>query len=208
MFIKKLVIGPLEVNCYVVVDEITKTGIVIDPGDEPDRIIGIINENKLKIDSIVCTHAHFDHIGAAGDVKKATGARILLNKKDLDLYKAAKDQAVIWGFDISDIPEPDGYLDEGDRINAGNLTFEVLYTPGHSPGGICLYGNGVLFSGDTIFQGSVGRTDFHGGDLAALKKSFKRLLSLDDNTKVLSGHGPETTIARERKENAFVYEWL
>lgn len=203
MIIKKLVVGPLEENCYIVGDEKTKQAIVIDPGDEPDRIIEQIKNNNLYVTAVICTHAHFDHIGAAGDIKKSTGAKILIHKNDLETYKSAKDAAALWGFDIDDIPQPDGFLTEADKIGVGSLTFKVLYTPGHSPGGICLYGEGIVFTGDTLFEGSVGRTDFPGGDMAKLKESFKRLLNLPEDTKVLSGHGSETTIGRERRENLF-----
>ena len=203
MIIKKLVVGPLEENCYVVADEKTKQAIVIDPGDEPDRIIEVIRDSGFKVDAIVCTHAHFDHIGVIGDIKKATGAKILINKDDIELYMRAKDQAAFWDFDLDDIPQPDGFLSEGDTVNVGSLVFKVLHTPGHSPGGICLYGDGVVITGDTLFQGSVGRTDFPGGDITKLKESFNRLLELPENTTVYPGHGPDTTIGAEKKGNLF-----
>ena len=206
MIIKKLVVGPLEENSYVAADEKTKQALVIDPGDEPDRIIELIKNNAFEVKAIICTHAHFDHIGAVGDVKKVTGAKVLIHESDMELYRGAKDQAAFWGYDLDDIPEPDTFLNEGDEVRIGNLTFKVLHTPGHSPGGICLYGEGVVFTGDTLFHGSVGRTDFHGGDMAKLKESFKRLLGLPEDTTVFSGHGPETTIGREKRENFFITE--
>jgi len=203
MLIRKLTVGPLEENCYIIGDEKTKEAIVIDPGDEPDRIIEVIKEEGLNVKAIICTHAHFDHIGAVGDIKRERGANVLIHKDELNLYEGAKDQAAFFGYDLDDIPEPDGFLKEGDEIKVGSLIFKVLHTPGHSPGGISLYGQGTAFTGDTLFHGSVGRTDFYGGDMERLKKSFKRLLSLPEDTKVLSGHGPETTIEREQKENLF-----
>lgn len=206
MVIKKLIVGPLEENCYIIGDESTKEAIVIDPGDEPDRIIELIKDNDFKINAIVCTHTHFDHIGVVGDIKKATNAKVLIHKGDVELYENAKDQAAFWGYDLDDIPQPDGFLGEGDEVRVGQLTFKVLHTPGHSPGGICIYGEGIVITGDTLFQGSVGRTDFHGGDIGKLKESFKRLLDLPENTAVLSGHGPETTIGKEKKENFFINE--
>jgi len=208
MIIKKLIVGPLEENCYIIGDEETKQAIVIDPGDEPDRIIELIKENGLSINAIICTHSHFDHIGAIGDIKRATGGKILIHKDDIELYEGVKDQAALWGYEVDDIPGPDGFINEGDEVRTGRLTFKILHTPGHSPGGICLYGEGVVFTGDTLFQGSVGRTDFYGGDMEKLKESFSRLLDLPENTKVFSGHGAETTIGRERKENFFAEEWL
>lgn len=206
MIIKKLVVGPLQENCYIAGDNNTKKAIVIDPGDEPDRILELIKDNNLEVTAVILTHAHFDHIGAAGDIKKATGAKILIHNADKELYTGARDQAAFWGYDLDDLPEPDDFIKEGDEINIGELIFTVLHTPGHSPGGVCLYGEGALFTGDTIFQGSVGRTDFHGGDIAQLKESFKRLLRLPENTVILSGHGPETTVGREKRENFFTGE--
>jgi glyoxylase-like metal-dependent hydrolase (beta-lactamase superfamily II) len=203
MIVKRITVGALESNCYVVGDKKSKDAIVIDPGDEPERIIEVINENNFKVGAIVCTHAHFDHIGVVGDIQKHTGGKILIHEKDREIYRGAKDQAALWGFNVDDVPEPDGYIREGEKIQVGKLEFEVLHTPGHSPGGICLYGEGIVFTGDTLFQGSVGRTDFFGGDMEKLKNSFKRLLELPEDTKVFSGHGPDTTIKKERKENFF-----
>lgn len=207
MIVKKLTVGPLEENCYIIGDSKTKQAIVVDPGDEPDRIIDLIKENGFEVKSIICTHAHFDHLGAIGDIKKATGAKILINNEDIELYEKVKDQAVFWGYELDDMPEPDGFLNEGDKVKVGNLAFKVLHTPGHSPGGICLYGEGIVVTGDTLFQGSVGRTDFQGGDITKLKESFRRLLDLPEDTTVLSGHGSETTIGREKRENLFAEEF-
>jgi glyoxylase-like metal-dependent hydrolase (beta-lactamase superfamily II) len=124
----------------------------------------------------------------------------------MELYASAKDQAAFWGFNLDDIPEPDGFVNEGDEIKAGGLTFKVMHTPGHSKGSICLYGHGIAFTGDTLFEGNVGRTDFPGGSMAELKESFKRLLTLPGDTKVLSGHGNDSTIGREKRENLFAEE--
>ena len=206
MIIKKIAVGPLQENCYIAADEKTKKAIVIDPGDEPDRILEVIRDNNFEISAVILTHAHFDHVGAAGDIKRATGAKVFINDGDMELYKGVRDQAAFWGYEVDDLPEPDGFIKEGDEVSAGELTFKILNTPGHSPGGICLYGEGTLFSGDTIFQGSVGRTDFYGGDMTKLKESFKRILGLPEDTIILSGHGPETTIGREKRENFFIEE--
>jgi len=206
MLIKKFVVGPLQENCYIVGDKKTKQAIVIDPGDEPDRIIGEIKDNGLEVGAVILTHAHFDHIGAAGDIKRATGAKILMHKDDTEAYSLAKEQAAFWGYSVEDLPQIDRFIDEGEELKAGNLGFKVMHTPGHSQGGICLYGEGVVFTGDTIFQGSVGRTDFPGGSMEELRKSFSRLIALPEDTKVFSGHGPETTIGREKRENFFMGE--
>ncbi|RJQ51340.1 MAG: MBL fold metallo-hydrolase [Nitrospiraceae bacterium] len=206
MILKKLVVGPLQENCYIVGDKKTKQAIVIDPGDEPDRILDEIKEHGLEVSAVILTHAHFDHVGAAGDIRKGTGAKILMHKDDMEAYGLAKEQAFFWGYEMEDLPQPDGFVDEGDEIKAGNLGFRVMHTPGHSQGGICLYGEGVVFTGDTIFQGSVGRTDFPGGSIEELRESFRRLLDLPEDTKVFSGHGPETTIGTEKRENFFMNE--
>jgi glyoxylase-like metal-dependent hydrolase (beta-lactamase superfamily II) len=206
MIVERLIVGSLEENTYIVFDEKSKDAIVIDPGDEGDRINDLIKGKGLKVGSIVCTHAHFDHVGAAGEIKASTGAKILLHKDDVETYSRAKEQGAFWGINVDDLPDPDAFLGEGDQVKAGDLTFKVMHSPGHSPGGICLYGEGIVITGDTIFNGSVGRTDFPGGSIEKLKDSFRRLLELPDDTKVYSGHGPETTIGDERVSNFFVNE--
>jgi glyoxylase-like metal-dependent hydrolase (beta-lactamase superfamily II) len=207
MIIKSLVVGPLEVNCYIIGDEETKKAMIVDPGDEPDRIIDLIKEDNLTPVYIFCTHAHFDHVGAVPELKEDTGAKILLHRDEKEIYEAARDMAAFWGYDIPPLPEPDVFVKEGDTVEVGKLNFKVLHTPGHSPGGICLYGNGIVITGDTLFAGSVGRTDFHGGDLNKLKESFKRLLTLPEDTEVLPGHGPKSTIGIEKRENFFIEEF-
>ena len=206
MLIEMISVGQLQANTYIIGDEETGQAVVIDPGDEGDRILEVIKANNLQINEIICTHAHFDHVGAVGDIKKETGAKIIMHKQDLDTYSLAKDQGAFWGFQVDDLPQPDGFVDEGDEIKIGSLSFKVLHTPGHSKGGICLYGEGIVFTGDTIFKGSIGRTDFPGGSIEELKSSFRRIIELPDNTRVLSGHGPETTIGYEKKTNFFMSE--
>jgi hydroxyacylglutathione hydrolase len=203
MIIKSLVVGPLENNCFIIGDDSTKEVLVIDPGDEPDRILDLINENNFKVKYIICTHAHFDHVGAVPDLKNETGAKIVIHRDDLEIYRSATDQAVFWGYNLDPLPEPDMFVSEGDKIEVGNLRFEILHTPGHSPGGICLYGESILITGDTLFAGSVGRTDLYGGDIEKLKKSFRRLMSFPDKIRILPGHGPETTIGQEKSYNLF-----
>lgn len=206
MTLKSLAVGPLEVNCFIIGDQDTGEALVVDPGDEPDRLLDLIRENGLRVKYIVCTHAHFDHVGAIPELKAETAAEIAIHKDELDIYEAAKDMAAFWGYDIEPLPPPDITLREGDTIRAGSLAFTVLHTPGHSPGGICLYGNGVVITGDTLFAGSVGRTDFQGGDINKLKESFRRLISLPGETVVLPGHGPRSTIEAEKNDNFFRYE--
>lgn len=208
MWIKCLPVGQLEGNCFIIADEASKDCMVIDPGDEPDTIMDSLKKNGLKVMYIVCTHGHFDHVGCVGDIKNETGANIVIHKDEIEIYQAAKDMASFWGFDIDALPEPEIKVQEGDVIKIGDLSFEVLHTPGHSPGGICLYTDGLIITGDTLFAGSVGRTDFYGGDTAKLRDSFKRLMNLPEDTKVLSGHGPATTIGKEKRTNMFSSSWL
>lgn len=207
MLIKRLVVGPLEVNCYIIGNKNSKA-MVIDPGDEPDRIIELIKNNGFIIDYIVCTHGHFDHVGAIPDLKNATGAKVLIHEDEQEIYQAARDMAAFWGYEIENLPDPDIFISEGDNIKAGDLNFKVLHTPGHSPGGICLYGEGLVLTGDTLFAGSVGRTDFYGGDMNQLKNSFGRLMALPEDTRVLPGHGPESTIGEEKRENPFAFDLI
>jgi hydroxyacylglutathione hydrolase len=203
MIVRRLAVGPLEANCFLIGDEDSLKAMVIDPGDEPDRIMAVLKDANLSVEYIVCTHAHFDHVGAVPDIKDETGAKIILHKDELEIYQGARDMAAFWGYDISPLPEPDMLVEDGDEIRLGALSFRVLHTPGHSPGGMCLFGAGALVTGDTLFAGAVGRTDFHGGDITKLKASFQRLLSLPPETEVLAGHGPNSTIGRERSENIF-----
>lgn len=208
MRIDVMTVGPLQANCFIVWDDSSREAIVIDPGDEPDRILSFIKENNLKVRYIVCTHAHFDHVGALPELKVHTGAPVAVHEAEKEIYEGARDMAAFFGYDIEKLPEPDIYLRDNDLINMGSVQLRVLHTPGHSPGGLCLYGNGVIFTGDTIFAGSVGRTDFYGGDINQLKHSFKRILSLPPDTKIFPGHGPGTTVDEEKRENPFSEEFL
>lgn len=206
MIIKEFVVGPLENNCFIIIEESSKECFITDPGDEPDRMTDFISENSLKVKYLVCTHAHFDHVGALPELQKETGAKIVMHKADLPVYERSHDHAALWGFEIDPLPRPDVFVSDGDTIDIGNLHFEILHTPGHSPGGICIYGEGIVITGDTLFAGSVGRTDLPGGDTLQLRASFRRLMLLPDSIRVLPGHGPETTIGRERASNFFASE--
>ncbi len=203
MIVRRLAVGPLEANCFLIGDEGSRKALVVDPGDEPDRIMESVRADGFSLEYIVCTHAHFDHVGAVPDVKSETGAKIIIHRDEMEIYQGARDLAAFWGYDIAPLPQPDILVEDGDEIRLGTLSFRVLHTPGHSPGGICLFGGGVVITGDTLFAGAVGRTDFHGGDINKLKESFQRLLTLPPETEVLAGHGPNSTIGRERSENFF-----
>ncbi|MFW9805057.1 MAG: MBL fold metallo-hydrolase [Candidatus Thorarchaeota archaeon] len=204
--IKRLTVGPLEENSYIVYDEPTKEAMVIDPGDEPGRILEIIKEEGLDVKYLVCTHTHFDHVGALPELKEQTRATIIMHRDEKQVYAAAKDMAAVWGFKVNDMPAPDEFIEEGYTLYLGEAKFEIIHTPGHSPGSICLHGEGLLFSGDTVFAGSIGRTDFPGGSIEKMKESFRRVISFPDDTQILSGHGPATTVKREKRENFFIHE--
>jgi len=206
MKIETIIVGPLQVNCYVVYDEKSLDAIVIDAGDEPDKILKFIRRENLKVHYLVCTHAHFDHIGGISGVKEKTGAKIMLHLDDLEIYMSVESQGAIWGFNIVQPPHPDLFAQEGDEVAAGDVTLKVIHTPGHSPGGICLAAPGIIFSGDTVFAGSIGRTDFFGGSIDALKVSFKKILSFPPETVIYPGHGNWTTVSDEWKQNFFVHE--
>ena len=197
MRITRLIVGLISTNCYVVRagDDV----MVVDPGGDPERITGELNGTVPRY--IVNTHGHPDHVGANNALAKAAGAPVLMHEDDVKLL----DGTGIFGGIFNKPPKPDRFLEDGDELELDDLTFTVLHTPGHTPGGICLYTPGVVFVGDTLFAGSVGRTDVGGGDYKTLIESIKtKLLTLPPETKVLPGHGPESTIALERATNPFL----
>ncbi len=205
MLVETLAVGPLQVNCYLVACPRTNHALVIDPGDEGDRILEMIDKLGLKVKMVVNTHGHFDHVGANHQVLAATGVELCMHRDDLPLLKVAAKQAAGYGLPAVQSPDPKRFLENGDLIEVGDLSFEVIHTPGHSPGGICLYGEGHLFSGDTLFAGSIGRTDLPGGDMKQLLSHIRsQLMVLPDATVVHPGHGPESTIGREKTVNPFL----
>ncbi|MFI5180848.1 MAG: MBL fold metallo-hydrolase [Thermoanaerobaculia bacterium] len=201
-------VGPLGCNCAVIADPRTKEAIVLDPGDEPDRILEVLRRNELKAVALLHTHAHFDHIGVTTRMKRETGAPILLHKGDLPIYGRLTEQGRLFGFDFEAPASVDRFIDEGDRVACGGGFLEVLHTPGHTPGSICLRLSGdhpVLFSGDTLFRRSIGRTDLWGGSTPQILSSIEtKLLILPGDLDVLPGHGEPTTIAEEARLNPFV----
>ncbi|MGD2268929.1 MAG: MBL fold metallo-hydrolase [Desulfobacterales bacterium] len=207
MIIKSLAVGPIQANCYVLGCEETLEAAVIDPGDEADRILLSMSESKLKLKYIINTHGHFDHVGANKRLKDVSGAQILIHPLDAPLLNHLSASAASWGLSIEDSPPPDRMLEEADTVSFGNITLTTIHTPGHTPGGISLHTDGFVFVGDTLFAGSVGRTDFPGGDFGTLMSSIKnKLFVLGDDVRVLPGHMGETTIGRERRQNPFVGE--
>ncbi|MDP6155316.1 MAG: MBL fold metallo-hydrolase [Candidatus Thermoplasmatota archaeon] len=206
MLIKKLVVGPIQANCYIVGDEASKKGIIIDPGDEGDRIMKEVEKLGLNIEFIIATHGHFDHCAGVARIKdKIPDVPFIIHEDDLSFVKDSKNSAMRWGMVIDQVPDPDRFMKVGEEIEVGDITFTVLHTPGHSQGCISLLCGEGIFVGDTLFEGSIGRTDFEGGSLDELKKSIKeKLYTLPDDTVVFTGHGAETTIGVEKKFNMFV----
>lgn len=205
MIIEKLAVGPLMANCFILGCEKTKEAAVIDPGDETDRILLSLAELRLTVKYIINTHGHFDHVGGNKEMKDATGADILINSLDAPMLSQLSAAAASFGLATDNSPPPDQTLKDGDTIFFGTITLKVIHTPGHSQGGIALFTDGNLFVGDTLFAGSIGRSDLPGGDLHTLISSIKnKLFVLDDDVKVFPGHGPETTIGQEKRTNPFV----
>jgi glyoxylase-like metal-dependent hydrolase (beta-lactamase superfamily II) len=202
-----LPVGPLQCNCSVIGDEGTHEAIVIDPGDDIEQVLGLVRKHSLQVKQIVITHAHIDHVGGAMKLRAVTGAPILLNQNDYALLKMLDVQAAWLGMAPPGKVDIDQSLSQADTLKAGSLAAQVLHTPGHTEGSICLYfpAESKLIAGDTLFAGSIGRTDLPGGSFEKILRSLHhRVLALPDETVVVPGHGPLTTIGQERQTNPFL----
>jgi glyoxylase-like metal-dependent hydrolase (beta-lactamase superfamily II) len=194
-------------NCFVLGCEETLEAAVIDPGDEADRILQALAESNLTVRLIINTHGHFDHVGANKRLHEVTGAPILIHPLDAPMLNQLANSAAAWGMSADNSPPPDREIQDGDEVTFGKILLNVIHTPGHTPGGISLSTDREVFVGDTLFAGSIGRTDFPGGSFEALKESIQqKLFTLNEDLKVYTGHGPETTIGVEKRTNPFVGE--
>ncbi len=205
MQIEQIPVGAFEMNCYIAVPDQAKSCLIIDPGDEPERIISYIEDRQLTPDRILLTHCHIDHARRAADVQKYFNIPLYVGEADVPLLESLNEQAALFGMERTELPEINGFFDDGEKFSAGGLDCTVFHTPGHSPGSFCVQINDRVFVGDVLFFDSIGRTDLYGGSYPVLMQSIKeKLLVLPDETIVYPGHGPATTIGREKQKNPFL----
>lgn len=204
MILRTLEVGPFAANCYIAACAQTKEGVIIDPGAEGKHILRVVEDEGIKIKYIINTHGHIDHVGANAVVKEATGAPLLIHAEDGDLCHKPHASLALFAGKLK-LAESDRFIKDGEELEVGNLKLKVIHTPGHTKGGICLKAEKLLFTGDTLFAGSIGRTDLPGGSYSELISAVKeKLLSYPDDTLVYPGHGPASTIREERENNPFL----
>ncbi|MEK6792093.1 MAG: MBL fold metallo-hydrolase [Deltaproteobacteria bacterium] len=204
---KTLTVGALEVNCYILSDDSSKEAVIIDPGADAEAIMDVVKKNGLKVRWVVNTHGHFDHVGADEVLRQRLGCPVAIHGEDVDMLLEAHEHGVIFGVKTEAQRAPDVILEDGFKLSAGSITLRVIHTPGHTRGGVCLYdeSGGRLFTGDTLFAGSVGRTDLTGGSFAVIMDSIRnKILLLGRSVKVYPGHGDATTIGKEEKTNPYI----
>ena len=207
MIFRSFPVPPLGCNCSIIGDSLSKKAIVVDPGGDHEGILATLRDLDLTVSLIIHTHAHFDHFLASGEMHKATGAPLCLHRADQPLWENLELQCQLFDVPYIPVPPPNQWLGDGETLSVGNLAAIATHTPGHTPGSMCFHleSEKLLLAGDTLFRGSIGRTDLWGGDAAAIERSIKkRLYTLDEATRVITGHGPETTIGYELRHNQFV----
>ncbi len=205
----KVVVGVLAVNCYIVWDKETREAAVIDPGGDPENIVAVVESEKLQVKYVINTHGHFDHVGADADIKKAFGAELVIHSDDAPMLENAAAYSMTFGASAKNQPPPDINIEDGSVISFGNVKINVLGSPGHSPGGVLLSINDgkVVITGDSLFAGSIGRTDLPGGSYEELMSSLRdKILPMDDGTRLFPGHGPDTTVREEKDSNPYFQE--
>lgn len=206
MIIEMMQLGPIGTNGYIVHDDVARRAAIIDPGGDAPRVLEALSHLGLTAEVIVVTHAHFDHIGAVRELVEATKAPFLLYEAELPVLQVAAERAsILFGIHVPQPPAPDRLVRHGNNLTLGGAPFRAVHTPGHSPGHMCLIGDGVAFVGDVVFQGGIGRTDLPGGDYDTLMRSIAtHILPLPDDTVLYNGHGPATTVGQERRTNPFL----
>jgi glyoxylase-like metal-dependent hydrolase (beta-lactamase superfamily II) len=197
-------VGPFAENSYLVIDDATNRAVFVDPGEEPDRLLSMLDESGASLEAIWLTHAHLDHIGGITGIRRRHAVPVYLHPADLKLYSRADAQAAMYGVSFEQPDPPERELAEGDSVSVGSLAFDVLHVPGHAPGHVVFRHGDVVLGGDLLFAGSIGRTDLPFADPVAMEASLLRICELDDTTVVHPGHGPSTTIGHERATNPFL----
>ena len=207
MILQMLTVGPFQENCYILGDEASGVGALVDPGDEAARIAIAVEQTELEIGQILLTHAHIDHIGAVAALADEYSCPVLIHEEAEPMLQQAPNQALMMGLKFGEVPSVDGYIADGETLKVGGIELESLYTPGHAPGHLAFHieDEGMVLAGDALFAGSVGRVDLPGGSMEVLMRSIgEKLLTLPDETQVYPGHGPRTTIGEERANNPFL----
>ena len=207
LFVETKPVGPLQCNCTFLADPVSRKAIVVDPGGDAEILLDRLVELDLQVDRIIHTHAHLDHFLASGKMKEATGAKLALHREDLFLWDMLEDQCRMFGIPFQKPPPPDQWLEHEEEIDINNAQGKALHTPGHTPGSMCFLfeSQKLLIAGDTLFHGSIGRTDLWGGDFRKIEQSIReKLYTLDEETSVITGHGDSTSIGHEMRSNSFV----
>lgn len=204
MKIQTIPVGPLQENAYLVVDEVARRAVFVDPGDEAERLLRALDASGATLDAIWLTHSHMDHVGGIAGIVRRYPVPVLAHPAGKPVYEGAAEHARYFGLEIEQPPPADATLGEGDTLTVGGTHFQVIHTPGHEPGHVVIHGNGVAFVGDCLFAGSVGRTDLPMASGPELARSLERIVALGDDVKVYPGHGPATTIRHERRHNPFL----
>ena len=207
IILETIPVGPLQCNCTILGDLVSRKAIVVDPGGDSEILLERLVELNLQVERIIHTHAHLDHFLASGKMKEATGAKLALHREDLFLWDMLEDQCRMFGIPFEPPPPPDQWLENEEEIDLNDLQGKALHTPGHTPGSMCFLfeSQKLLIAGDTLFQGSIGRTDLWGGDFKKIEKSIQeKLYTLDEETSVITGHGESTSIGHEMRDNSFV----